>query len=86
MRGLAANPLLYSFTWNKSAFMRDLLRAFPTSTIDSFISESIALKLGVEKFSCPELETQLSFQGLDSWSDFVNEVYDYNSPPHCHRR
>lgn len=31
----------------------------------------------VEKFSCPELETQLSFQGLDSWSDFVNEVYDY---------
>ena len=42
MRGLAANPLLYSFTWNKSAFMRDLLHAFPTSTIDSFISESIA--------------------------------------------
>lgn len=42
MRGLASNPLLYSFTLNKSAFMRDLLRAFPTSSIDHFIRESIS--------------------------------------------
>jgi hypothetical protein len=41
MRDLLANPLLYPFTLNKSAFLHDLLRSFPISTIDSFIHESI---------------------------------------------
>jgi len=31
----------------------------------------------VDKLNAPELEHQLSFSGLDSWSDFVNEVYKY---------
>ncbi|MBK9209183.1 MAG: peptidoglycan bridge formation glycyltransferase FemA/FemB family protein [Anaerolineales bacterium] len=31
----------------------------------------------VDKINSPDLEPQLSFSGLDSWSDFVNEVYDY---------
>jgi len=40
MRGLLSNPLLYVFTLNKSAFLHDVLRAFPISTIDNFIQES----------------------------------------------
>lgn len=31
----------------------------------------------VDKLNVPALEAQLSFSGLDSWSDFVHEVYDY---------
>ena len=41
MRDLLANPLLYPFTLNKSAFLHDLLGSFPISTIDSFIHESV---------------------------------------------
>lgn len=40
-RDLLSNPLLYPFTLNKSAFLNDVLRSFPISTIDDFIKESI---------------------------------------------
>ncbi|MBK8821446.1 MAG: polysaccharide deacetylase family protein [Anaerolineales bacterium] len=40
MRGLSVNPLLYVFILDKSAFLHDLLRSFPISTIDQFIKES----------------------------------------------
>ncbi len=39
-RDLLANPMLYPFTFNKSKFLNDLLRSFPTSTIADFIKES----------------------------------------------
>jgi len=32
------NPLLYPFTFNKSNFLKDLLRHFPTSTMQEYIS------------------------------------------------
>jgi hypothetical protein len=40
-RDLLSNPLLYPFTLNKSAFLNDLLRSFPISTVDDFIKESV---------------------------------------------
>ncbi len=39
-RDLLANPMLYPFTLNKSKFLHDLLRSFPTSTLADFIKES----------------------------------------------
>jgi hypothetical protein len=36
---LLRNPLLYPFTFNKSQFLKDLLRHFPTSTMQSYIEE-----------------------------------------------
>lgn len=36
---LLRNPLLYPFTFNKSNFLKDLLRHFPTSTMQSYIEE-----------------------------------------------
>ena len=39
-RDLFANPLLYPFTLNKSSFLNDLLRNFPISTIEAYVSEA----------------------------------------------
>ena len=39
-RDLLANPLLYPFTFSKSAFLNELLRSFPISTIADYIFES----------------------------------------------
>ncbi|MBL8100853.1 MAG: hypothetical protein JNK81_16845 [Anaerolineales bacterium] len=33
------NPLLYPFTLNKSAFLKDLLKNFPTSTMKDYLNE-----------------------------------------------
>lgn len=35
------NPLLYPFTFNKSAFFKDLLKNFPTSTMQDYLKEKI---------------------------------------------
>ena len=40
-RDLLANPLLYPFTFNKSAFLDDLLRSFPISTVEDYIREAV---------------------------------------------
>lgn len=40
-RDLLSNPLLYPFTFSKSAFLNDLLRSFPISTLADFINESV---------------------------------------------
>lgn len=39
-RDLLANPLLYPFTLNKSSFLNDLLRSFPISTVEAYVSEA----------------------------------------------
>lgn len=33
------HPLLFPFTFNKSQFLKDLLREFPTSTMQDYIKE-----------------------------------------------
>lgn len=40
-RDLLANPLLFPFTLSKSTFLNDLIRSFPTSTVESYVSEVI---------------------------------------------
>ncbi|MCC7117369.1 MAG: polysaccharide deacetylase family protein [Anaerolineales bacterium] len=35
------HPLLYPFTWNKSSFLDELLRSFPTSSVIDFVNEQI---------------------------------------------
>lgn len=40
-RDLLSNPLLYPFTLNKSSFLKNLLRSFPVSRVDDFITESL---------------------------------------------
>ena len=39
-RDLLANPLLFPFTLNKSTFLNDLLRNFPISTMEAYVSEA----------------------------------------------
>ncbi len=39
-RDLLANPLLYPFTLNKSSFLNDLLRNFPITTVEAYVSEA----------------------------------------------
>ncbi|MBL8103099.1 MAG: polysaccharide deacetylase family protein [Anaerolineales bacterium] len=39
-RDLFANPLLFPFTRNKSSFLNDLLRNFPISTVEAYVSEA----------------------------------------------
>jgi hypothetical protein len=38
-KDLRRNPLLYPFTFNKTKFLKDLLRNFPTSTMQEYIRE-----------------------------------------------
>lgn len=38
-RDLIRNPLLWPFTWNKAAFLAELLRSFPVSPLGSYIDE-----------------------------------------------
>jgi hypothetical protein len=40
-RDVMLNPHLLPFLWNKSPFLRDLLRNFPTSTMSSYLDEAI---------------------------------------------
>ncbi|MCE9647647.1 MAG: polysaccharide deacetylase family protein [Chloroflexi bacterium] len=40
-RDLLANPLLYPFTLNKSDFLRDIVKAFPISTVAEYVKESL---------------------------------------------
>jgi len=40
-RDILSNPLLYPFTLNKSNFLKQLLKSFPVSTMESFVNESI---------------------------------------------
>ncbi len=42
-RDLMLNPHLIPFLWNKSAFLRDLLKSFPTSTLKSYLDEAIPI-------------------------------------------
>jgi hypothetical protein len=41
-RDILANPLLTPFTFSKLNFLKDLLREFPTSTLDSYLKETLA--------------------------------------------
>jgi peptidoglycan/xylan/chitin deacetylase (PgdA/CDA1 family) len=38
---LIRNPLFIPFLWDKSPFLRDLLRNFPTSTMNSYLDEAV---------------------------------------------
>lgn len=40
-RDLFVNPLLFPFTRNKSSFLNDLLRNFPISTVEAYVSEAV---------------------------------------------
>jgi peptidoglycan/xylan/chitin deacetylase (PgdA/CDA1 family) len=40
-RDILANPLLFPFTFSKAKFLADLLREFPTSTLESFVRENL---------------------------------------------
>lgn len=42
-RDLIRNPLFVPFLWDKSPFLRDLLKNFPTSSLKSYLDETIAL-------------------------------------------
>ena len=42
-RDLMRNPIFIPFLWDKSPFLRDLLRSFPVSSLQSFLDEVIAL-------------------------------------------
>ena len=42
-RDLIRNPLFVPFLWDKSPFLRDLLRSFPTSSLRSYLDETITL-------------------------------------------
>lgn len=39
MPDLLRHPLLWPFTWNKSRFLMDLLRYFPTSSLGAYLDE-----------------------------------------------
>lgn len=39
---LLLNPLLWPFTWDKSRFLADLLRCFPTSSLARYLDEALA--------------------------------------------
>jgi hypothetical protein len=41
-RDLALNPLFIPFLWDKSPFLRDLLNNFPTSSLKSYLDETVA--------------------------------------------
>jgi peptidoglycan/xylan/chitin deacetylase (PgdA/CDA1 family) len=43
-RDLIRNPHLIPFLWDKSPFLRDLLKSFPTSSLKSYLDETIAVK------------------------------------------
>lgn len=42
-RDLIRNPLFIPFLWDKSPFLRDLLKSFPVSSLKSYLEETIAL-------------------------------------------
>ena len=42
-RDLIRNPLFVPFLWDKSPFLRDLLKNFPTSSLQSYLDEVVAL-------------------------------------------
>jgi peptidoglycan/xylan/chitin deacetylase (PgdA/CDA1 family) len=42
-RNLIRNPLLVPFLWDKSPFLRDLLRSFPVSPLKTYLEETVAL-------------------------------------------
>lgn len=42
-RDLIRNPLFVPFLWDKSPFLRDLLKSFPTSSLKSYLDEAVAL-------------------------------------------
>ena len=42
-RDLIRNPLFVPFLWDKSPFLRDLLRSFPTSSLQAYLDEVVAL-------------------------------------------
>lgn len=42
MQDLIRNPLLWPFTWNKSRFLKDVLRCFPTSSLGTYLDEVVA--------------------------------------------
>lgn len=43
-RDLIRNPHLVPFLWDKSPFLRDLLKSFPTSSLKSYLDETIAVQ------------------------------------------
>jgi hypothetical protein len=43
-RDVAAHPLLFPFTINKSAFLKKLLRSFPVSPLATYLDETLALQ------------------------------------------
>ena len=42
-RDLMRNPLFIPFLWDKTPFLRDLLKSFPTSSLQSYLKEMIPL-------------------------------------------
>jgi peptidoglycan/xylan/chitin deacetylase (PgdA/CDA1 family) len=42
-RDLMRNPLFIPFLWDKSPFLRDLLKSFPTSSLKSYLDEAVVL-------------------------------------------
>ena len=40
-RDLLLNPLLWPFTWNKAAFLADLVRDFPISPLGTYLDEAV---------------------------------------------
>lgn len=46
LRDLVAHPLLLPFTLDKSNFLRKLIGRFPTSSLSSYLDETIALRQG----------------------------------------
>lgn len=42
-RDLFRNPLFIPFLWDKSPFLRDLLKNFPTSSLKSYLEETLAM-------------------------------------------
>lgn len=41
---LARHPLLWPFTFNKSAFLKDLLRSFPVGALADYLEENLTLR------------------------------------------
>jgi polysaccharide deacetylase len=39
---IVRNPLLWPFTWNKSRFLAEVLRSFPTSSLAAYLDEVLA--------------------------------------------
>ncbi len=44
MPDLIRHPLLWPFTWNKSRFLADLLRCFPTSSLGAYLDEVLSMQ------------------------------------------